>query len=769
MSGSSEHTFEPVNPTAPTRVLAVPSGGEVQAARRVRPAAAPQEISLLGEGGPAETQSAKPARPLRLILNYKATIALVAAVIAAPAITGIWLANKPLYSANGQIRIKPIIPTLVFRTEENGMIPYYPNFLATQVAVMLSPTVLQRVLAQEDVQTTEWYKQDRGSSWLGGKSRIEELQELLTIRPRPRTEIIDVNIDLPLPRDSAVIVNAVLDQYIRHSHELIEGSQDRLFRQLVEQHDTLKTRVREKEESIQELKRQLQTSEPEAMASAKRGALERAEERQATLQRQQAMAEWRLEQARKREGAAMENAKSAGAGIAANSAALAFGDDVQWQRLRDSYRQAEYEYSMGRQRFGEGHPRLRMLEERRNRAGALLESRQSELAARVRVVDGPGPASTMPSNSQDVRIATEAVELVTRELEMAVKDVQERRVQWEQAVDRSQVLARHQQELKEQQDLFNLVRGRLEAKRMERSVPGSIDILARATEPTSVSKDRRPVFSLLALAAAMAAGLLAAYYRTGRDLPVAHEEAILMSTTAAPFLGRLPRVKTARDRELPLDDPMLQEGVRMMRTVLLRRIEQGQGNVVLITSSVPREGKTTVSIMLAQSLAMCGKSVLLVDADHYNPTICVALGLKPGIGIRQALAEGRHDAEVVIPGGMPRLTVMPGDETQNHNGHEILANGTFSAAIRRWSGQYDVVLMDTPPVLSAADAMMLSRHADGTLFMIREERTRREDMREAMSHLASVGAQLWGTVLIGPKRVRRSGHYPESRVSTRTS
>ena len=100
-------------------------------------------------GGAQPPQGVRPWN-LERVLRFKWTIVLAFVLVAAPAVTAIWMFTVPKYTAKGEIRVRPIIPQLVFRTEDNGAIPFYQSYLNTQVAVMRSPAVLDKVLDQED-------------------------------------------------------------------------------------------------------------------------------------------------------------------------------------------------------------------------------------------------------------------------------------------------------------------------------------------------------------------------------------------------------------------------------------------------------------------------------------------------------------------------------------------------------------------------------------------------------------------------------------------
>jgi capsular exopolysaccharide synthesis family protein len=207
-----------------------------------------------------------------------------------------------------------------------------------------------------------------------------------------------------------------------------------------------------------------------------------------------------------------------------------------------------------------------------------------------------------------------------------------------------------------------------------------------------------------------------------------------------------------------LDDPLLKEGIRMVRTPLLQQIDNQPGSIVLITSASPGDGKTTVAAMLARSLAWCGRNVLLVDADLRNPRVCQHLGIDAAGGFLEALTGQVDDSRLIVQTDTPRLSVLPGCHVEAGLDPELIANGAFSAAAARWRGKYDVILVDSPPVLPVADARILARHADGTILVTWAQRTRRADVVDALTYLASAGGRLLGTVFICSPRRGRHGY-----------
>jgi uncharacterized protein involved in exopolysaccharide biosynthesis len=152
------------------------------------------------------------------VFRFKWTILVVFIIIAVPAIAAIWTQVTPKYRARAEIRVRPIIPYLVFKTEDNGMIPLYSSFLNTQVSIIRSLGVLQHVLDEQQVRDTQWYKNPEKSikqRLIGTvSSPMERLRDNLSASPRPRTEIIDLSFINSNPNEAKLILNMVLDHYL---------------------------------------------------------------------------------------------------------------------------------------------------------------------------------------------------------------------------------------------------------------------------------------------------------------------------------------------------------------------------------------------------------------------------------------------------------------------------------------------------------------------------------------------------------------------------
>ncbi|HDY65509.1 MAG TPA: polysaccharide biosynthesis tyrosine autokinase [Phycisphaerae bacterium] len=192
-------------------------------------------------------------------------------------------------------------------------------------------------------------------------------------------------------------------------------------------------------------------------------------------------------------------------------------------------------------------------------------------------------------------------------------------------------------------------------------------------------------------------------------------------------------------------------------TCLLQQMGNRKGNVIVVTSAERGVGKTTVSTMLARSLAKSGKRALLIDADLRNPSVAAHMDLHPLIGFAEAVSGQATDSEAIVSTDDPRLDVLPGRKSSDGFDPELIANGMFSSALARWRASYDVILLDSPPVLAAADASILARHADGVILIAWAGRTQRSEIMHAMESLNSAGGSLMGTIFIQQRHRSRYG------------
>jgi exopolysaccharide transport family protein len=189
------------------------------------------------------------------------------------------------------------------------------------------------------------------------------------------------------------------------------------------------------------------------------------------------------------------------------------------------------------------------------------------------------------------------------------------------------------------------------------------------------------------------------------------------------------------------------ESYRALRTSLLLSNLGAPPKVIMVTSALPQEGKTTTSINTAIVLAQKGVRVLLVDADLRRPSIHKTLGMGPRSGLSNVLT-GSATAQQTITTSpiLPNLFIMPAG-TPPPNPAELLASSNMRDLLAELRQQFDHIVIDTPPTLSVTDAVVLSPRADATILVIRSGQTTKQALRRARDILTQVNAHVAGVLL----------------------
>jgi polysaccharide biosynthesis transport protein len=172
-------------------------------------------------------------------------------------------------------------------------------------------------------------------------------------------------------------------------------------------------------------------------------------------------------------------------------------------------------------------------------------------------------------------------------------------------------------------------------------------------------------------------------------------------------------------------------------------------SVILVTSALPAEGKTTVSTNLAIVLARLRRRVLLVDTDLRRPSVHSALQLNTSTGLASLLRKSATFDELVVGcPDVPNLYVLPAGPVNLAEDTELLVSG-FKELVEGWRTQFDHIIIDTPPVLAMTDAVRMSVEADAVILVIRAGRIAKKEFLRAQDLLLKVNARLTGFVLNG--------------------
>jgi capsular exopolysaccharide synthesis family protein len=320
----------------------------------------------------------------------------------------------------------------------------------------------------------------------------------------------------------------------------------------------------------------------------------------------------------------------------------------------------------------------------------------------------------------------------------------------------------------------------------------NISVLDPAERPTMPSRPNAILNVLFGLVLGLVLGIGTAAVLENVDTSI-KTPADVERVLALPTLGVIPdfrRVGTsdlATRRRLaerraglpaPVGTSIAAEVFRTLRTSILFFDPEHPPRTMLVTSSQAGEGKTATVVNLALSLAQQGGRVLLIDADMRKPRCHHALGLPEGAGLSDFLL-GETDLATVT-----RTITLPGSRNGHGDGArppghqlafvpsgrvvaqtaELLASPSMRSALTATMEQYDIVLVDSPPMFPVADASLLATMVDGVVLVVRGQRTPRHLTREAIARLRFMQAKVLGVVLNGvdpgtPEYAYRYAYY----------
>lgn len=196
----------------------------------------------------------------------------------------------------------------------------------------------------------------------------------------------------------------------------------------------------------------------------------------------------------------------------------------------------------------------------------------------------------------------------------------------------------------------------------------------------------------------------------------------------------------------------------MLRTSLTFLVPREGLRTILISSPGPGEGKTVTAANLGVTLAQAGRQVLLIDADLRVPKLAALFGVAQEVGLTNILVGESSPSQAIAETPVPGLHLLPSGPIPP-NPAELLSSSVFRDLLGACKGEYDRVVVDTPPVLTVADAAAIAAMADGVLLVVEAGITRLEDLAEAKQVLEQVGGRVLGVVLNKLNRPAAGGYY----------
>jgi capsular exopolysaccharide synthesis family protein len=288
----------------------------------------------------------------------------------------------------------------------------------------------------------------------------------------------------------------------------------------------------------------------------------------------------------------------------------------------------------------------------------------------------------------------------------------------------------------------------LEKPRAGGTSPVSLSIITPAKAPSAPSAPNTRLNILVGLLVGLFIGVASALLRSTLDGRIRGVDDLRRTTDAA-LLGGISFDQDATRKPLlthaPPQSPRA-ESFRQLRTNLQFANVTGQARSVLVTSSLPGEGKSTTATNLAIALAQAGQQVCLVDADLRRPMIHDYLGLDRNAGLTTALVGIADVGDLLQPWGEDSLYVLTSGQIPP-NPSELLGSSEMGHLLARLEQTFDTVIVDAPPLLPVTDAAVLSQHIGGVVLVIGAQKTNHQDLAKSLASLDLVNAKLLGVVM----------------------
>ena len=286
-------------------------------------------------------------------------------------------------------------------------------------------------------------------------------------------------------------------------------------------------------------------------------------------------------------------------------------------------------------------------------------------------------------------------------------------------------------------------------KRRIANLPNGFRTLLRtATVPTAPTTPNPKRNLELGTLVGLALGFGLALLREVLDTKV-RSEADVQKVTGASVIARI-----GYDDDAPQHPLIMQNSPHSHRSEAFRRLRTNlqfldiadRPKTIVVTSSLPGEGKTTTAINLAITLADAGSRVALVDADLHRPSIADYMGLEGEVGLTTVLIGQADLQDAIQPWGNGNLHVLPSGQVLP-NPSELLGSRSMANLLEQLASQYDIVLIDTPPLLPVTDAAILAKMTGGALVVAGADALHRQQLTDGLGSLEDVGARVLGVVL----------------------
>jgi polysaccharide biosynthesis transport protein len=607
--------------------------------------------------------------------------------------------------------------------------------LLTELEILKSDTLMLKVCREMDLANNADFLEATGpvphSSLDDGVVRqdtVHRLQSNLQVGVVPKTDIIRISYNSLNPKLSADIVNRVIQDYIHRSYQTRFESSRRVSDFLSGTLEGLKQEVETSQEQMIDMQRRLGILGFDPAHNQISNSLDDLSRAAGAAKLARIIAEARYRVVSGMDPSTIEGAIELTPGTAPGELNV----------LRGQLAGAKASYAQLGSSLAPNHPQMKALKAEIDELAKEINAEQNRLLLQAK---------------QNYIVARANEDQTTAALEAQKSDAYKLRDQLVEYTIR-------QREFEENRTLYDSLQQRLRTASVQSGLESlEIDVVDPALPPANPVLRPQSTVILTALVFSLLAGIVTAFLMESLDTGL-RSIAEIESITELPSLAIIPRARrtsadqagtlTTAQRNIGiLTQPKSQfaEAFRSLRTSLLLSTTGHPPKIIVLTSATPSEGKTTAASNLAAILAQRDTRVLLIDGDLRRPNIHHRFGLNGKVGLTTVLT-GATTLEGTVQNvpEIPNLDILPSGPVPPFP-TEMLSSGAMEAILKRCEEIYDYVVIDSPPILSVTDGVILARQADAVVLVVRHGKSSKHVVRRARDILLRSGAGITGIVL----------------------
>jgi len=669
------------------------------------------------------------------------TVVLVWPLVLVPAVVGVWLRAKVTYTATAQIEVRPNAGFILYPSDDR-YVGSLDGMLNTQAHLLTSQSVLNAALANLRVKNA-------ALDLFGAADALAAIRRVVSAHPIRSSYIVQLEVERPDAASGKAIAQAVLDAYLRVSEAAEQQKDENTLREVKALRERLSADVQNKRGQITARALMHNANSPEVLDLLQQSKQQYSETIRQELDASKAVVV-RLEQ----------DLKKAREGVIPDT-----GQEDTLAALSQAI---------------ENDPMVRSLQQQLvAKTEELARLRQAGLTeAAKQVVDARSAIDALKAELAQERVrAAEEIEK-TRDA-MAKRMVGLLVGRFENQLDRAKgvqaglqtivtgiqkeiddlgrasvELQNLQRELGALEKEFEVANQRVQQLETERRRPSRILVASEPEVRPDGVKDKRVKLSAVAVFGTLFFALAVAFLKDYLD-PRVHAPQQVESGLGLRLLGLVPSLKDLKEGRITEGE--FAESYRLVRACLSVAGPNGsQPRSILTTSAQACEGKTSLAVSLAASLAEAGNSVLLIDGDIQGPQVERVLKLDAVHTLKDVLAGDVNLAEAVVRSNLQHLEVLVA-RLDSGTARGVLNTRTAVRLIRDAMERYDYVVVDSPPTLGAADAMVWAEAVDGVIISSFAGQSNSHAIKMACQRLRNVGAKILGAVMCNLSI--REGYY----------